>query len=137
MAAPKTKNSNVKTGTSTKTPTKNTSTKNTAKKDPLFGFVTNFLIKSKAPNSVKNAWENHQKEFNKFAKDQEKKIAKMYGCNVYKILTWIRNGELKAINIATKLGGRPRYIVKREELEAFERRRQVQPPPPIVRRSSK
>jgi len=62
------------------------------------------------------------------------KIAKMYGCNVYKILTWIRNGELKAINIATKLGGRPRYIVKREELEAFERRRQVQPPPPIVRR---
>ena len=61
-------------------------------------------------------------------------VARLFRVDVHKVLTWIRNGELRAVNVAARLGGRPRYRIDREDLAAFERRRQVQPPPPVIRR---
>jgi transposase len=40
-----------------------------------------------------------------------------------KIRAWINRGELKAINTATQLCGRPRWVVPVDALAEFERRR--------------
>lgn len=53
------------------------------------------------------------------------KVAARYGVSVDKILGWIRRGELRAINIATRSGGRPRFAIALEDLLVFERRREV------------
>ena len=54
-------------------------------------------------------------------------LAKMWGVSPSKITAFVRSGELRAINLATKLGGRPRYRIDRADIEAFERARQVVP----------
>ncbi len=54
-------------------------------------------------------------------------LAKMWGVSSSKITTFIRTGELRAINSATKLGGRPRYLIDQDDIEAFERSREVVP----------
>jgi hypothetical protein len=51
-------------------------------------------------------------------------IARLYGVSPDKVITWIRSGELRAINIATRVGGRPRFLVDAADLAAFEIRRQ-------------
>jgi len=56
-------------------------------------------------------------------------IARMWGIKCHKVLAWIRSGELKAMNAAEKLGGRPRYLVDKSDLAAFEKGRQVIPTP--------
>ena len=60
-------------------------------------------------------------------------IAKRYGVKPAKVLAWIRNGELVAINMAERSGGRPRWHVSPEALEAFELRRSSRPAPRAVR----
>jgi len=57
-------------------------------------------------------------------------LAVRYGCDVHKILGLIKTGDLKAINVATNLNGRPRYLIDERDVEAFERRRSVQAPSP-------
>jgi excisionase family DNA binding protein len=57
-------------------------------------------------------------------------VAELWGISLNSIMTWIRNGELRAINVAKIVGGRPRYRIDVDDLENFERRRAVQPPPP-------
>jgi hypothetical protein len=42
---------------------------------------------------------------------------------VGKVLGWIARGELAAINIASTLAMRPRWVVKISDLEAFEQQR--------------
>lgn len=64
-------------------------------------------------------------------------IARRYGISDEKVLTWIRNGELRAINIAAKSDGRPRYAVHESDLLEFERRREVVPPPKSPKRRKK
>jgi excisionase family DNA binding protein len=54
-------------------------------------------------------------------------LARRLGVGTDKVLNWIRTGELRAINGATKPNGRPRYLVDIEDLEAFENRRAVTP----------
>lgn len=49
-----------------------------------------------------------------------------------KVLGWIRRGELCAINVSNAT--RPRYRIDKDDLEAFLRRREVQPPLPRRRR---
>lgn len=51
-----------------------------------------------------------------------------------KVRTWIRNGEIRAINTARSLCARPRWVVPREALERFEQRRAGVPPPTPPRR---
>jgi hypothetical protein len=43
---------------------------------------------------------------------------------------WIKSGELLALNVASTLSGKPRYVVTPEALAAFEQRRLVTPPAP-------
>jgi len=54
-------------------------------------------------------------------------VAKKYGVATAKIIGWIRNGELKAVNLANRGCKRPRYSIPPEALEEFERSRQVVP----------
>ncbi|MGA2061330.1 MAG: helix-turn-helix domain-containing protein [Thermoguttaceae bacterium] len=61
-------------------------------------------------------------------------LAARYGCDVHKILTLIHIGDLPAIDVATKPGGRPRYLIDERDVEAFERRRSVQAPSPTPTR---
>lgn len=46
--------------------------------------------------------------------------ARMLGVRPFKILTWIRSGELRASNTATCLAGdQPRYRIRRCDFEDF------------------
>ena len=61
-------------------------------------------------------------------------IAKNYGVKPAKVLAWIASGELIAIDVAERRGGRPRWRVSPESLEAFQRRRSSRPAPAVTRR---
>jgi hypothetical protein len=50
------------------------------------------------------------------------------------VRAWIRRGELKAINTAGALCGKPRFVIPPEALAAFERSRDAAPPPKPPRR---
>ncbi len=64
-------------------------------------------------------------------------IARRFSVDAAKILTWIRSGELRAINTATTTGGRPRYRISPADLAAFEASRAAGPQPRVVRRRRK
>lgn len=57
-------------------------------------------------------------------------IAKLYVVSPDKVLAWIRSGELRAINVVSKAGGRPRYRVSAADLAAFEAARAAVPARP-------
>ena len=61
-------------------------------------------------------------------------VAKMWGITPEKVIAFIRSGELRAINVATRLGGRPRFLIDVSDLAAFEARRAVVPQTKPVRR---
>jgi hypothetical protein len=54
-------------------------------------------------------------------------IARLWGVSTHKVLHFIRTGELRAINLAASRTNRPRYVIDRDDLERFERGRQVIP----------
>jgi excisionase family DNA binding protein len=59
-------------------------------------------------------------------------IAKELRCRTSKPIRWIEAGELPAVNVSE--GTRPRYRVRRADLEAFLERRAVVPTPKPIRR---
>ena len=61
-------------------------------------------------------------------------LARRWRISPDKVLNWIRSGELRAMNAATKQTGRPRYLVDPSDVEAFEARRTVQQAPKSPRR---
>lgn len=66
-------------------------------------------------------------------------LAAEWGLAPEKILAWIHSGELRAVNVATSLrGAKPRWLIDRADIEAFERARASSAPPaPAPRRRSK
>jgi hypothetical protein len=50
-------------------------------------------------------------------------LARIYGVSPDKVLVWIRSGELRAINVASKPDGRPRYLIDESDISEFEKRR--------------
>jgi len=54
-------------------------------------------------------------------------LAKLWGVSTNKVLHFVRTGELRAINIATRTDQRPRYLIDRADIDSFERGRQVVP----------
>jgi excisionase family DNA binding protein len=44
-----------------------------------------------------------------------------------KVMAWIKSGELRAVNLATKTSGRPRFRIDVADLKAFEQQRLVRP----------
>lgn len=63
-----------------------------------------------------------------------KDICERFAVGDHTVLAWIRRGELKAINVSRKLGGRPKWRITAQSLEAFETLRTPTPPPPRGRR---
>jgi hypothetical protein len=55
-------------------------------------------------------------------------VAKLCRVSPDRVRTWIRTGQLGAINTADP-GSRPRFVILPEHLEAFARRRSASPPP--------
>jgi hypothetical protein len=54
-------------------------------------------------------------------------VAARYRISPDKVRAWTNRGELVAINTATALCGKPRWVVPPEALAAFEQRRAAQP----------
>jgi excisionase family DNA binding protein len=52
-------------------------------------------------------------------------VARRYRVGADKVRAWIARGELPAVNTATALCGRPRWVLLPETLVAFEQRRQA------------
>jgi len=61
-------------------------------------------------------------------------LARRYRVGADKVRAWIGRGELDAVNTASALCGRPRWVVLPEQLAAFECRRAGGPPPKPARR---
>jgi len=55
-------------------------------------------------------------------------LAKRYHVSPDKIRNWIRKGELRALNVASRLCGRPRFVVTADSLAEFERGREAATP---------
>jgi excisionase family DNA binding protein len=55
-------------------------------------------------------------------------VAKQLRVTPQKVITWIRRGELGAVNVSDRV--RPRYRVNRVSLNKFLERRKVRPPSP-------
>jgi hypothetical protein len=64
-------------------------------------------------------------------------LCRRFKVGIDKVLGWIRRGELKAVNVATTLCGKPRWVVTPEALAEFERRRASGPPPKPQRKRRK
>lgn len=53
-------------------------------------------------------------------------LARLWGISPEVVLTWIRNKELRAINVSSTMKqSRPRYRIDVADIEAFEKRREV------------
>lgn len=63
-----------------------------------------------------------------------KDLTERYGVGEHTVLGWIHRGELKAIDVSRQRGGRPKWRVTAESLEAFELSRTPTPPAPRTRR---
>jgi hypothetical protein len=61
-------------------------------------------------------------------------IARRYRIGADKVRALIARGELRAVNTATALCGRPRWVVPPDALAAFEKRRAAAPAKPAGRR---
>lgn len=65
-------------------------------------------------------------------------LAARWGVAPEKILFWIKSGELRAMDASLlRCGGRPRYLIDEDDIEAFELMRQATPPLPSPSRRKK
>ncbi len=64
-------------------------------------------------------------------------LARRFRVSEDKVRGWIARGELAAINTATALCGKPRWVVTAESLAAFEQRRAGAQPKPTPRRKKR
>ncbi|MSQ94327.1 MAG: DNA-binding protein [Gemmataceae bacterium] len=54
-----------------------------------------------------------------------------YGVGEHTVLSWIRSGELRAVNVGRRPGAKkPRWRITQEALDAFELSRTPTPPQP-------
>ncbi len=58
-------------------------------------------------------------------------LAKYWGVSHDKVLNWIRNGQLKAINVASSPNVRPRYRITEEGIADFQRVREENAQPKV------
>lgn len=64
-------------------------------------------------------------------------FAERYRIGVDKVHGWIRRGELKAVNVASVLCGRPRWVILPDAIAEFEKRRTGGPEPQQPKRRRK
>jgi transposase len=63
-----------------------------------------------------------------------KDLCERFAVGEHTVLGWIRSGELKAINVSRKPGGRPKWRITAEAVAAFELARTPTPPQSRTRR---
>lgn len=61
-------------------------------------------------------------------------VAELLGVAHDKVLRFVREGELRAVDLSTHRGKRPRWHISREDLDKFLARRSNSPPPKPRRR---
>src|SRR5438067_13182400 len=64
-------------------------------------------------------------------------LARQWGISVEKVLRWVKSGELRAVNAASRPSGRPRFLIDLADVAVFEARRAVASSPdanPVKRR---
>lgn len=61
-------------------------------------------------------------------------LAARWGVGHEKILAWIHAGELRALNLATRRDGQPRWAIQLAEVERFEASRSSAPAPKPAKR---
>jgi len=69
-----------------------------------------------------------------------KQVAERFGVGQHTVLAWVKSGELAAINVARRPGGKPHYRVTSDAIRAFELLRSSEtaaPPPRRGRRRKK
>jgi hypothetical protein len=64
-------------------------------------------------------------------------LCERYAVGPHTVLTWIRSGELRAVNVARRPGGRPSWRVTAEAVAAFEAARTPTPASPRGRRAKR
>jgi transposase len=62
-------------------------------------------------------------------------ICERYAVGEHTVLGWIKRGDISAIDVSRRLGGKPRWRITAEALAAFEQLRTPSPPPPPVKRN--
>jgi len=63
-----------------------------------------------------------------------KQVAELLRIRQHGVLTLIRSGELPAADVSLHAGGKPRWRISADDLEAFVARRTRRPEPPRRRR---
>jgi transposase len=66
-----------------------------------------------------------------------REVRERYAVGEHTVLGWIRRGELRAIDVSRKPGGRPKWRITQESLDAFEQLRTPTPPQPRKRRKKR
>ena len=69
-----------------------------------------------------------------------KELCDRYGVGEHTVLGWVKNGELKALNVGRKLGRRPKYRFTIDAITAFEQLRSSSVPaahPNVPRRTKR
>lgn len=66
-----------------------------------------------------------------------KEVAAMWNVDRESVYAWIHSGELKAINVAVKAGGRPIYRIDPKDLAVFAQSRVERPAAKPVLRINK
>ncbi len=56
-----------------------------------------------------------------------KQFAERYRVGQHTVLAWISSGELNAVNVSRRPGGKPRWRITSEALQAFELLRSARP----------
>jgi excisionase family DNA binding protein len=64
-------------------------------------------------------------------------VAKRLRVTADKVRAWIERGELAAVNVVDRLGGRPRWRISAEALAEFEERRTAMGRPARTKRAKK
>lgn len=78
---------------------------------------------SNVRSSVRRALGNRPEAPGRRQKVTPPELARAWGISPEKVLAWIRSGELRAVNAATRVGGRSRFLIDLDDVEAFEQRR--------------
>jgi hypothetical protein len=58
-----------------------------------------------------------------------REIAERNRVDVQRVLSWIHSGDLRALDLSSRRGGRPRWAVRLSDLIEFEQSRLFQPAP--------
>jgi excisionase family DNA binding protein len=61
-------------------------------------------------------------------------LAKLLRISPDKVRQWIKCGQLRAVNVASTLCGRPRFVILPDHIREWEQRRSPPPPPKLPRR---